>query len=80
MTPSRLLHACCALSLLALTGAACDGDANTETATPEGATAAQAEPAAAQPPAPPAEPDKPLDGYVADTLSRHFFLEKEKQR
>ena len=67
MRLTRLIHASCALSLLALSAAACDGNssADPEPATPEAATAAQVEPAAAQPPKPPAEPDKPLDGYVA---------------
>ena len=67
MSPRHLLHASCALSLLALTGVACDGNSNAapETATPEAATAAQVEPASAQPPGPPPEPKKPLDGYVA---------------
>jgi hypothetical protein len=65
MSPRHLLHASCALSLLALTGVACDGNSNAapEAATPEAATAAQVEPASAQPPGPP--PEKPLDGYVA---------------
>ncbi len=67
MSPRRLLHASCALSMLALTCAACDGGANADSqpATSEAVTSAQEQPAAAQPPKPPAKPVKPLDGYVA---------------